>query len=268
MRILIKASAEGFPETESGYCAYQGFSALGFRPVLYKNISELAGCRQDDLVIGGVSVVRDRLASYGITVQEYDYPEELSEFLGRHIWTDTLSSVLLKPGSRPVFVKPVRDKMFTGTVLHSEKDAFQIRGVSPDEPVLCSEPVIFRREWRAFVRYGKIFDVRPYRGDWDVCYDPSVLDNAVKAFRSAPAGYAADFGVTEDGRTLLVEINDGFALGCYGADPVQYAKLLSARWCELIGIPDKCDIFFEKTDWIREKQYQAKEEKICRQFRK
>jgi len=43
-----------------------------------------------------------------------------------------------------------------------------------------------------------------------------------------------DFGLTEDGRTLLVEINDGFALGSYGLDPIQYAKLLSACWADII----------------------------------
>lgn len=251
MRIFIKISADGLPETESGYCAYQGFRALGFQPVFYKNNCELANCRPDDLIVGGVSAVRDRLASYGIIVPEYDYPKELSGFLGRRIWTDTFSSILSNHGSWPVFVKPVRDKLFTGTMLRSETDILRIGRISPDEPVLCSEPVVFCREWRAFVRYGKIFDVRPYRGDWNLCYDPSVLSGAVKAFKSAPAGYAADFGVTEDGRTLLVEVNDGFSLGCYGTDPVQYAKLLSARWCELTGIHDECDVFHEKTDWIR-----------------
>ena len=254
MRVFIKASANGFPETESGYCAYQGFRALGFQPIFYKSPDELADCRPDDLIVGGVSIIREHLASYGIIIQEYDYPEELSGFLGRRIWTDTFSSVLSNPGSWPVFVKPVRDKLFTGTVLRSETDIPRIGRISPDEPVLCGEPVVFRREWRAFVRYGKIFDVRPYRGSWDACYDPSVFGRAVETFRDAPAGYAMDFGVTEDGRTLLVEVNDGFALGCYGADPVQYAKLLSARWCELARIHDECDTFFEKTDWVRKKQ--------------
>jgi hypothetical protein len=34
----------------------------------------------------------------------------------------------------------------------------------------------------------------------------------------------------------LIEANDGFALGCYGLDPVIYATLLEARWCELAGL--------------------------------
>ena len=53
-----------------------------------------------------------------------------------------------------------------------------------------------------------------------------------------PAGRAIDLGVTSDGRTLLVEVNDGFALGSYGLDDVTYALLLSARWAELVGTED------------------------------
>ena len=107
----------------------------------------------------------------------------------------------------------------------------------------------FVAEWRAFVRYGRVVDVRGYRGDWRYHYDSEVVERAVGAFSSAPAGYAMDFGLTSDGRTLIVEINDGFGLGCYGLDPVEYAKLLSARWCELVGIHDECDVYHEGIDW-------------------
>lgn len=67
-----------------------------------------------------------------------------------------------------------------------------------------------------------------------------MVDAAVIDYKSAPAGYALDFGVTRDGRTLLVEINDGYALGCYGLQHNLYAKLLEARWAEMVGVPDEC----------------------------
>ena len=51
----------------------------------------------------------------------------------------------------------------------------------------------------------------------------------------------------------MVEVNDGFALGTYGTDAVEYAKLLSARWCELVGIHDECDQYFEAVDWKKNK---------------
>ena len=90
------------------------------------------------------------------------------------------------------------------------------------------------------MRYGHILSVRPYKGDWRKHYDYRVIENAVKEFTSAPAGYAIDFGLTDDGRTLLIEVNDGYALGCYGLFYIDYAKLLSARWAELTGTEDEC----------------------------
>ena len=163
-----------------------------------------------------------------------------------------MDAVLLDRRKWPVFVKPVKDKVFVGFLLRREKDIPRLREAKSDEPVLCSEPVEFVTEWRAFVRYGRVFDVRPYRGDWRYHYDSDVIDQTVRDYSTAPAGYAMDFDLTEDGRTLLVEINDGFALGCYGADPIQYAKLLSARWCELVEIHDECDLYFEGADWKKQ----------------
>lgn len=249
MRVFIKANREGFPETETEYTAWQGFQELGYKPVFFQEETEIQECRPDDLIVGGISIIKRRLAEWGIEVPEYDYPSELTEYLGRRIWTDTLDSVLSNNTKWPVFVKPVKDKVFVGFLLRSENDVPRLREAKKAEPVLCSEPVEFCTEWRAFVRYGRIFDVRPYRGDWKYHYDSNVLERAANDYLGAPAGYAMDFGVTEDGRTLLVEINDGFALGCYGADPIQYAKLLSARWCELVGIRDDCDVYYEGADW-------------------
>ena len=57
-----------------------------------------------------------------------------------------------------------------------------------------------------------------------------------------PEGFAMDFGVTDDGRTLLIEVNDGYSLGTYGLEATLYARLLSARWAELNGTEDELKI--------------------------
>ena len=49
-----------------------------------------------------------------------------------------------------------------------------------------------------------------------------------------------DIGVTNDGRTLLIECNDAYSLGSYGLEDYKYAKLLSARWSQLL---DREDVF-------------------------
>ena len=76
---------------------------------------------------------------------------------------------------------------------------------------------------------------------------PNVV--AVSEYKSAPAAYAIDFGVTDDGRTLLIEVNDGYALGSYGLFYPDYSKLLSARWAELTNTTDECDFMSERFDW-------------------
>lgn len=52
----------------------------------------------------------------------------------------------------------------------------------------------------------------------------------------APVTYALDFGVTDEGQTLLVEFNDFTSLGSYGLDPKLYASLITERWMELTQI--------------------------------
>lgn len=68
-----------------------------------------------------------------------------------------------------------------------------------------------------------------------------MVNRVIEAYVDAPAGCAIDMGVTSGGRTLLVEVNDGYALGCYGMDSVAYALLLAARWAELVGVEDELE---------------------------
>lgn len=253
MRVFIKAMQNGFPETETEYTAWQGFQALGYHTYFYQDVSELTDCTPTDIIVGGITTIRKKMTDWGIPLPEYNYPDELEQYLGRKVWSDTLNAVLSDKTKWPVFMKPVKNKVFVGFVLRCENDIPKLRAAKKDEPVLCSTPVEFLSEWRVFVRYGKICDVKLYRGDWRYVYDAELIEQAVQAYKDSPAGYAVDFGVTEDGRTLLIEINDGYSLGCYGMEPVEYARLLSARWSELVGITDDCDLYFERVDWKKAK---------------
>jgi hypothetical protein len=70
---------------------------------------------------------------------------------------------------------------------------------------------------------GQILDVRASRRSWRSDFDARVIEEAVDAYDGAPAGYGMDFGVTEDGRTPLVEVSAGYALGTYGFEYHAYA---------------------------------------------
>lgn len=138
-------------------------------------------------------------------------------------------------------MKPAEGKRFTGRVVAGTRDLIGKGCCGEDFPVICSEVVDFVSEYRCFVRRGEILDVRRYRGDWSKAQDREAIERAIAAYASAPAGYAADFGVTSDSRTLLVEVNDGYSLGPHGLWPELYAQLLSARWAQMVGTNDPCD---------------------------
>lgn len=137
-------------------------------------------------------------------------------------------------------MKPVEDKKFTGVVVRTSKDLIGYGSCYDNADVICSEVLDIKAEWRVFVRYGEILDVRQYKGDWRMHFNPRIIENCIKDYVSAPAGYVADFGVTDKGDTVLIEVNDGYSIGCYGLLHINYAKLLSARWAELTHTEDEC----------------------------
>ncbi len=249
MKILIQSNTDKTPQNESHYSASKGFKAMGFETVPFCDLAEAEACSDEDMVVGGVGTIRSALKAKGINVPEINYPEELVEFYGRKMWISRIDEILQDRSMRPVFVKPDRLKRFPGTILRTENDVPDLSRAADNELVHCSEVVSFASEWRAFIRYGRILDVRPYKGDWRKVYNPYTIAVAVDAWKSAPAGCALDFGVTSDGRTLVIEANDGYSLGSYGLPSVDYAKLLSARWAELTGSQDECDFLNEKRRW-------------------
>ena len=127
---------------------------MGLETVLFQDRNELNTSQKEDVVVGYVDTVRNRLHDFGITTPEMDYPKELDKYLGRKVWTSKINYI-------------------------------------NNHPEL----------WRVFLRYNTILDVRPYKGDWRVHYNPEIIENTVKDFMNAPAGYAIDFGVTEKGQT-------------------------------------------------------------------
>jgi hypothetical protein len=234
--------ADGVPHGASCFSAYLGFSDMGMQPVLFNPaVDGIPRTEVGDVLVGGIGVIRSRLRELGREVPEICYPESLMPFLGRDIWRSTIDTVSCTPDSWPVFVKPLEEKLFAGTLVRSAKDLIGHGTEDMDHEVWCSNPVAFRREWRCFVLRGQILDARPYRGDWRLPLDSSVVESAVASYLDAPSGYALDFGVTDEGRTLLVEASDGYSIAPYGLESHAYARLLSARWSELAGFEDPCD---------------------------
>ena len=235
MTVYIQEYPNRYPVSANVYAAWDGFKSLHIQTKGFQLVDELRNLAPEDLVVGGVGVVTRRLEDLGILTKSIDYPDELTPYLGRKIWKTTLDDVV-ENGEWPVFIKPAREKAFSGFVLRTTTDLDQC--MSYNGIVYCSEVLEFSAEWRVFVRYGEILGTKQYKGDWCIAYDRDFIEAAVKKFHSAPAGFALDFGRTTDGQMVFVEMNDGYSLGNYGLDPVLYARLLSARWAELTGTVD------------------------------
>jgi hypothetical protein len=234
--VYIHANAEGIPFASTSYAAWDGFTQLGYDVRLYQSdeLTHLPLAR-DVIVVGGIGLVRTALARIGAPLPAVlDIPEALRSFAGRRIWETTLE-IARKPESWPLFVKPLREgKLFVGHVIRDWPDLIVAAGCDSDLPVLAQEPVNFVSEWRVYVRYGQILGLGHYKDDPLIFPDPAVIRAAIAAWGdAAPAGYGIDFGITNDGKTLLIEVNDGHSLGNYNLRPVEYAKLLQARWDEM-----------------------------------
>lgn len=240
MKVYIQADKRGMPYNVNAYCAMQGFEQMGFETVLFSEAEELKRVSTEDMVVGGVGIVKWFLKNRKILVEDIDYPKELQSYYKREIVSLTVSQLLHRNNNKPVFVKPKEGKQFNGFVYQSERDLIGRITPKQNAVIYCSEVLTIEEEWRCFVRYGEILDIRRYKGKLGLCYDMEMVQQMVAQYKQAPAGYALDIGVTKQKDTIIVEVNDGYSLGSYGLDPLLYAKLLSARWAELTQGEDVC----------------------------
>ena len=53
--------------------------------------------------------------------------------------------------------------------------------------------------------------------------------------------YTLDFGILENGKTILIEVNDAFAIGNYGLEPSDYYYFIRNRWLQITGVRHKME---------------------------
>jgi hypothetical protein len=227
----------------SFYTALEAYYNMGFEICEVEDINALRQIESDNIFLGSIQFIHRALTKLNKQIPEpLDYPESLTKFLGRKIGISTIDEISNDSSKWNVFVKPKGvAKKFTGRLVTGTKDLVGCGDINMNTPVWVSEPVQFIAEWRVFIRYKTILGVKLYKGDWRAQFDYKIIEEAVELYEDQPAGYALDFGLTKSGKLLLVEANDGFGLGNYGLFYVDYAKLLSARWSELIEQNDLCN---------------------------
>jgi hypothetical protein len=241
-RVYIK-KAGGEIASEACYTAWRGFSHLGY-PLDFFEWDELVGkCLPLDaltLVVGGTVTVHTALRQIGIAVPlPLNLPSPLLSFAGRRVWETSLGAMRREyetSRTERVFVKPfVETKSFAGCLVSSPAELEWLRHLDDELRLQAAEPVDFVSEWRYYVHCGSVVGLAHYKGEWSLVPESDTVQQAISSYSGSPVAYSLDFGVTAEGRTLLVEANDAFALGAHGIDTVAYAKMLEDRWLEITG---------------------------------
>jgi hypothetical protein len=57
----------------------------------------------------------------------------------------------------------------------------------------------------------------------------------MKLYTNAPISYTIDVGLLENGKTTLIECNDGWSVCDYGLYPEIYFQFLVDRWKQIVG---------------------------------
>lgn len=220
----------------SVFTAYEGFRFTGYDCVGFEE-PELAALdlTPETPVVGWVRTVQAALRQLDVPVPPpIDYPEALRPWFGRTIEATTLGALRSNKACN-LFVKPVEHKLFTGFTVGDLHDWEEAKDFSDDTPVWRSGLVEFDSEWRCFVREGRLVGIRHYFGDPWCLPQREAVRNMIRAWDDAPVGCAIDVGVTPAGDTVLVEVNDGFALGDYGLPTLTYFELIRSRWGQMVG---------------------------------
>jgi hypothetical protein len=204
---------------------------------------DLLRAPEEMVVRGGVETIKELLRRAGRpSPPNLDLPASLQPWLGRRVWQTTLGDARALVDSNdftPLHVKPlVHHKLFAGRVIRGFADLISTAAVPRDTPVLAQECVEFHSEWRASILRDRFLNVGHYKGDPLAFPSVDRMRAALAAFAERPIGFGMDWGVTSSGETLLIEVNDGYALGNYGVAGADYTALIEARWRQLMGLPD------------------------------
>ena len=236
MPLVAVQTKHGEIESANFWLARDGFLKKGYEVVTFDDDSEIPLDRSP-IVVGGIPVVKRVLERMGKSVPVLDYPESAKEFLGRKVWRGVLGDLESHLSGPRIFVKPVEQKLFTGTDIMCFEDRFAFSHCPDDTPVYFSEVRKFVSEWRCYVVEGELLQMCFYRGDSFILPDPELPRRILRAMQEsgeAPISFGIDIGVRAiNHETLLVEVNDGFALGNYGLPSIPYAHLIETRWLEL-----------------------------------
>ena len=224
------------------FAAFIGFRNMG---EIVKFFTKPDGIhyKKQDIVVGSINSVRSIMKSIHVDLPNFYIPNELQKYAGRKIYKSTIGSIIERVmHGEKLFIKPVTIKEFPAQVVDS-LPLMTFIGQDFKDNMECwvSEVIDFVSEYRIFLLGKEPIGCKHYWGDFKICPDWKIIDSAIADLINPPAGWCLDFGITNDGTTLLIEANDGYSIGNYGLDGMDYVRILKARWFELLKTARKLE---------------------------
>ena len=192
-----------------------------------------------DVIIASVNATIQFFEQAGVKTPKYlGYPIQLKSYLGRNIHENLYGDLIHSETTFPYFIKPSNEvKLFTGDIIEKRSDLELLKEFSPgikdDTEIYVSETIDIVSEYRCFIFENDLKGIQYYLGDFRKYPNTEIVDQMVKDYTSSPVAYTLDVGVTADGDTILVEVNDMWAIGSYGFDAKMYALMCVRRMKEL-----------------------------------
>ena len=216
------------------YTVWYGLTRMGYEVHPFSMDDIPTDITRNTVVHGGINTIRRIFTQLGVEQPPIHNPQDyLPQYCNREFISTTMGQ-MKGLDKYPYFIKPEVDhKLFTGFVVSNEILKLRLRNISDDTKVLVSEVINMVSEYRCFINQGKLVGSKNYTGDFTKNIDYDMVENAIKDYKDQPISYSLDFAVTDDDKTTLIEINDGFALGSYGLNPITYTKMIINRWNEI-----------------------------------
>lgn len=225
----------------------RGIETVDFDGTNLKTLDE-HNPQRGDIIIGSVEATEHFFKLCNIQIPSYlGYPDVLKKYLGRRIVKTNFAKALDE--EFPYFIKPSdKIKLFTGTLVENQRQYNILKdfyhGIFPETSLYLSEPIDFISEYRCFVHKNELRGIQYYTGNFKIFPDVEIIEKMINDYQyECPIAYTLDIGVVKRPfscpggwkyETLLVEVNDMWAIGSYGFDSKAYVQMTIDRFNQII----------------------------------
>jgi len=191
--------------------------------------------QKEDIMVGSVESLTKFYKHFNIKVDYIGYPSSLNKYYGRSIKE---CKVIDLDNNYPYFIKPSKDvKLFTGDIIENEDNLNFFKkyyDVTDQTDIFKCSKINIESEYRCFVYNKELVGIQYYLGDFKKYPNPSIIENMLNDYVDQPMAYTIDVGVNDKNETIIIEINDMWALGSYGMDSKIYTKMVVSRIREIL----------------------------------